>query len=566
MTEAMILSVASQTARPAQLTSSASLSPFCSRTSGTSTGVSSVHSVYSVSTPLSLTSSTSYTLDLDAGDYISGISVVCKLPAIVNMPAVPTSAAGASAGSVYRAIVVDSAHTPNHTCTATAEAVLIRESAASAVAWTSAGETSGLVTDLNAADDFAAYYCDYSGAKLLSLVEFIVRGKTIQSFSGEWIYLYNEFYGPTNTSSLGHASKSNSTGINNPADVAKSLKVSALSSTTLHIALPLFFHTDGCQPFPRCKYSAGEVKVRFTFAPVNQLIVNGSGLGDTMSLTAASTAASVQTITIDDKPNATSSTLTTLLNNSSAPVKADFDMDNFQVSVVVTETFVDTVSLAAVEAATYTAIVAQPNTETATTRDTSAVHFESIGSTSAPLAAVYVRGHLKEDDHRNKHYAVSGIHNQLDGNTINCVSKVDLKLGNYVYSSSSIMGMTNYTDYTPSTLANHTSSYKTVAMISLATENCFPPTGTTTIPNGCANANAQSGSKVTVKASPLLTRDHSAEDGTDYTSGRGHTSGNSTIVSCTALHFDTVTLSASGAVTMGTDSSSTLPPTTNTST
>ena len=107
---AAMVNLAAQTQVPAVLQTPSTQSVFCNQYSARV--LSAVQdNYYPLDVPLSMTSSTSQTFDVQYGDYIQGVSLVCSLPAIVNVTTQKVTATGlASGGTNYRGIFPSSSN------------------------------------------------------------------------------------------------------------------------------------------------------------------------------------------------------------------------------------------------------------------------------------------------------------------------------------------------------------------------------------------------------------------------------------------------------------------------
>jgi hypothetical protein len=130
----------------------------------------SLDSYYALNTQPAVSAEATCTFDVQYGDYISNISLVCTLPAIVNVTTAKVDIDGNPGGADpnYRAIVPQAADMHANGWLATTH--LIRQHDNHDIGVISQGtQADNLAADLNTAHDHAAHFCDYVGARLGSL-------------------------------------------------------------------------------------------------------------------------------------------------------------------------------------------------------------------------------------------------------------------------------------------------------------------------------------------------------------------------------------------------------------
>lgn len=574
--------MATQTQVPSQLKTAATTSVFCSQYSANMQSASQDNS-YPLSVQLSTTSPTTCTFDVEYGDYISGISLVCMLPAIVNVTTGKVNEVGLlDLNNNYRAIVPSAANAVINTALDhTATGRVVREGVAgNQIGVIAADHVSSLASERNTGSDFAAYFCDYAGARLIQCVQLLVNGKVRQSFTGSWLFVFNELYrtaaGKT-AAAIGAADPSSVT----DGKVSTAKKVEALNGSQLEIELPFFFSQsgDGCVgggggPFPRFQFSRSDaVQLRFSFNSLRSLVVNGAGLGDEVLTIVAdrdATKMPVQTVTVADKVGHTSSVASYLTKLAVAPTRQDFSASDFSVSVRVREVYVDAATLKSQRNALYSAVVAQPHVSEGSTAGGvgSDIVLDTMKHAPLPTHSITAYGRLYEHTVTNNHFATKGAVDQLGGRQQPTLSRLAVQLGSTTLASSH--STTHLTKRAAATYANSVPApHYELYHFPFALTNPFPTTKRlTSVPHGCVMLNAMKGTKVVATPNVAAFKDHSSSGsgaaGINYSSGRGSAVGNSMTVVCHTLMMNTVTITpdASGktepAVTLGVENLSQL--------
>lgn len=556
---ACIVSLISQTKRPASLIEASTTGVFCSQFDPQRLS-SSKESYYPLAVQLSLSHTSEVTISLEHGDFVSRVSITAILPALVNVSVVPVSDAGVSGGSDYRAIVAKRSHRPGANDISTYLAKEDDLSTPSNAGFTEQGDSgyTGLISDLNADDNFAAHYCDYTGAQLINVVEVLLNGKIVQRVPGQWLFLFNELYRkePQRTG-IGKVSDTAADGLDYVHEVKKNKKNQTLSDTHLEIDIPLFFQTTRCAAFPRFLFlNKDAVQLRIRFNPLRSVIVNSGGIGNALNVKAGGQ--STQTVTVRDNPDQTSSVYSHLMRNV-APTSSDFKVNDFTVALRVHETYVNPATLNAERNRMYRTVVPQFEIHTATTSTPSAVSLQNMSSNPRPLHSTCLYGTLLENVVTNNPFHTGASLDQLTGRYHSPAEKVMHTLGNHQYEEEP--NKTLQCERTPRYTCKHVPRLYKIHVTSFSPEDPFPEGGLKAIPRGCVDMSANSSSGVEVTPCRTAFKDNSGAGGTNYSSGRGAANGNSILFTCGCLHMDMLTVQPSTAtpgypaVTMAVDES-----------
>lgn len=579
---AAMVSLVTQGQVPAKLATLPTSSVFSHKYSS-SVRSASLDSYYALNTQPAVSADATCTFDVQYGDYISGISLVCTLPAIVNVTTVRVDEDGnPSGGSTpynFRAIVPQEADVRTNT---TVGAYVVRTDDSSDIGVVSVGTSAdNLATDLNAANDHAAHFCDYVGARLLKSVDLLVNGKKTQCFTGSWLFVFNELYRTSagkSAAGLGAADPTVTSALSRLSDKNRAKKVEALRGSELEIELPFFFSQasesqggsgGGGSPFPRFQFSRHDaLQVRFHFHSLKSLVVNSAGLGgEVLSIVAdrAQTQIPVQTVTVADKPGESSSVASYLLALSSAPKRDDFRASDFVLGVRVRETYVDPVTLSSQRVAPYRAAVAQPHTcEAAAVKAGTDVTLDAMKYVNLPVHSIYVVPRMLENTVMNRWFSTEGPVDALTGCSQPCISKLAIHLGSTVYnhdtsSSVTIHAKQNAAKFATSVATHHaifqhnfsqTNPFALHSASSSSSSSSSSPSSSSVaqvnapscVPNGCVMLSAVKGSRVVVTPNLAAFRNHSAAGGSNYSVGRGSATGNEIAFVCHTLHFNTISI------------------------
>ena len=555
MTHAAVVSLMTQQRLPAILTAPATAGVFCGQSAATAHAASQ-DTYYPLDVKLSLSGASSCSYNFTNGNFISAVSIVVKMPAIVNVSTIKVNASGeAAGGNKYRAIVMPEAHMIDTLLPV--DDVLIRELASTSVNFSSNDIAQAkLASTRNDAADFAAHFCDYTGAQLLNRAEFVVKGKVTQCIHGHWLFIYNELFcgkGQRATTTLGAADPSMPIGgISRSADISKAKKVSALSDAELEIELPLFFGSSECTAFPLHYFNktgdtssdADAVQLRLYFNSIQSIVVNSAGLGNeamVLQVNTSATPAAVQTITVPSAKGVTSAVATHMLNRTAAPTKDDFSVSDFTVGLRVREIYVDIGTLTKSASATYRVVVPQPFVSQVHAHSANPVRDDAMVSNSAPVHSIYVTGCLLEHVVSNKLFNTDGPRDQLTGITQSNIGDLQVNLGGHLYASD-----TTATSRTRRTQMNTCTNVSTrdIHVVNFSSTNPFPPAGLPAVPTGCATMSAMTGSGILITPNLSAYKDHTASQGTDYSKQRGRSGGNSITLTTVTLFMNTVSVQA----------------------
>ena len=554
-----MVNIAAQTQVPAVLRTPATQSVFCNQYSARVLSALQ-DNYYPLGAPLSTTSSTSQTFDVQYGDYIQGVSLVCSLPAIVNVTTQKVTATGAAGGTTYRAIVPSAS---NMTTNTTLEACVVREGVAGTTIGVVANDpnVTSLANERNLLGDFAAHYCDYTGARLIQSVQLLVNGKCVQSFTGSWLFAYNELFRTEEGKAAAAIGAADPSTVSD-GKISTAKKVDSLRRSELEIELPFFFSQggDGCGegggcggvgggggPFPRFQFSRHDaVQIRFTFNSLGSLVVNGAGIGNellTIVADRSSVPIPVYTVTVPDNAGSLSAVTSYLTKLTSAPASTDFNALDFTFGVRVREMYVDATTLKTQGSAVYRAIVAQPYySEASSTVGAAAtdVVLDTMKHASMPALCFVVYARLLEHTLQNNWYFTSGPPDPATGRTQSSISQLTVHLGSTTLVANPTQ---NYrTKRAAAMYANSVPKHYDISYCPIANKNPFcAHEKLTSVPQGCVMLNSMKGTKVVVRLNAATCRDGTNLGGADYSSGRGSIKGNSVTVCCHTLMFNTFT-------------------------
>jgi hypothetical protein len=573
---AAMVSLVTQDQVPAKLATLPTSSVFSHKYSS-SVRSASLDSYYALNTQPAVSAEATCTFDVQYGDYISGISLVCTLPAIVNVTTATVDEDGNPGGADpnYRAIVPKAADMHVNGWLATTH--LIREHDNHDIGVLS-HDTSvhKLADDLNTAHDHAAHFCDYVGARLLKSVDLLVNGKKTQCFTGSWLFVFNELYRTSagkSAAGLGAADPTVTSALSRLSDKNRAKKVESLRGSELEIELPFFFSQasesqggsgGGGSPFPRFQFSRHDaLQVRFHFHSLKSLVANSAGLGgEVLSIVAdrGGTKIPVQTVTVADKPGESSSVASYLQALSSAPKRDDFRASDFVLGVRVRETYVDPVTLSSQRVAPYRAAVAQPHTcEAAAVKAGTDVTLDAMKYVNLPVHSIYVVPRMLENTVMNRWFSTEGPVDALTGCSQPCISKLAIHLGSTVYNHDTSSSVTIHAKQNAAKFATSVATHHAIFQHNFSQTNPFalhsssPSSSSSSssvaqgnapscVPNGCVMLSAVKGSRVVVTPNLAAFRNHSAAGGSNYSVGRGSATGNEIAFVCHTLHFNTISI------------------------
>ena len=567
---AAAISLATQARIPTVLTTPATPSVFCSQYAS-SVASASQDSYYPLDAQLSVNAPATCTFDVQYGDYISKVTLVVTLPAVVNVSVGKIDGSGnPDASGFYRAIVPST----NDTCVinGTGNEWVVRELDGNDIGVDpNVTHVAALAADRNANYDWAAYFCDYTGASLLKSAELLVNGKVRQTLTGTWLFVFNELYqtqARKSAAAVGAADPNVSTALSRPKDHIRSKKVEALSGSELEIELPFFFSQSiggGCSPFPRFQFSRSDaLQLRLCFNSLRSIVVNSCGLGGEATTIVAdrtsTTKIGMQTVTVPDKPGETSSVLSYLRGLVGPPSRQDFRASDFVVGVRVRELYADAATLRKQKLATYRAVLPQPHTSTASTDAAgSDVVLDTMKFVTAPVHSIYVVPCMRENTLTNRPFTTTGPTDQLTGLPRSCIHKLAVFLGSKSYVDDASKNL--FTKRAAADYANNVSTHS-IYQYNFSHQNPFSPTTPLqTIPAGCVVMSAISGSKVVVTPNAAAFRNHSLSGGSNYSAQRGAAVGNSIDFTCITLHMNMITITpdpkdrTEPAVSLGVDTS-----------
>jgi hypothetical protein len=554
-TQAANVSLITQKLQPASLTAPASGSVFCSRYSPHVLSASQ-DSYYQLHMQLSTSATSTTTFDITAGDYVSAVSVVCGMPAVVNVPVstvnstgADTAAGGGGDPGKFRGLVpaADSTTAGIGDDMDFIHAGVVRENAGNLGYDLTEAATKDLARSRNMSMDFAAYFCDYFGARLVHCVEVLLNGDVVQAMSGTWLFIFNELYrdaGKKAHASLGHAEQYNTNGLNRREDIRKAKKVSALSGTDLEIELPVFFESTACGAFPRFLFGKSDaLQLRLTFNALDSGIANSSGLGDSALTMGAGAAGTIgfQTVTVPNHATSTSAVADYLIAKTTAPTPAEFRADCFTIGLRIRETYVDSATLKLQSQQQYRVVVPHARTYLGSAENAhSRVVLDAMASTPLPVHSHYVFGRLLENTLTKNWFDTAGPMDQLTGVPQSSIAKMEVLLGNNVAGESSSKNL--FTRRMAAQYASAVSHSQDIWQFNHSTTNPFPEGGLAGIPRGCVDMSAMAGSGIHIMANPAAFRDHALSSGNDYGGGRGKASGNAVDIVCTTLFMNTLTV------------------------
>jgi hypothetical protein len=539
----------------------------------------SLDSYYALNTQPAVSAEATCTFDVQYGDYISNISLVCTLPAIVNVTTAKVDIDGNPGGADpnYRAIVPQAADMHANGWLATTH--LIRQHDNHDIGVISQGtQADNLAADLNTAHDHAAHFCDYVGARLLKSVDLLVNGKKTQCFTGSWLFVFNELYRTSagkSAAGLGAADPTVTSAVSRLSDKNRAKKVESLRGSELEIELPFFFSQasesqggsgGGGSPFPRFQFSRHDaLQVRFHFHSLKSLVANSAGLGgEVLSIVADRSSAvtiPVQTVTVADKPGESSSVASYLQALSSAPKRDDFRASDFVLGVRVRETYVDPVTLSSQRVAPYRAAVAQPHTcEATAVKAGTDVTLDAMKYVNLPVHSIYVVPRMLENTVMNRWFSTEGPVDALTGCPQPCISKLAIHLGSTVYNHDTSSSVTIHAKQNAAKFATSVATHHAIFQHNFSQTNPFALHSASSsssssssssqsqgnapscVPNGCVMLSAVKGSRVVVTPNLAAFRNHSAAGGSNYSVGRGSATGNEIAFVCHTLHFNTISI------------------------
>ena len=558
---AMIM-LAAQNLTPAALLQPATANAFTHKTSS-SARFATLNSYYPLDVQLSVSSTSTCTFDLQYGDYISAVSLVCVLPSVINVTTAKVNAAGGRTGGTqnFRGVV------PSTSVTQTNIAMMnyvMREDTATEIGAiaSEADAVSSLVNERNTTNNFAAHFCDYTGAQLIKSVELLVNGLVRQCFGGAWLFLFNELYrtqAGKAAAAIGSAEAISQLGAPLQSDTNRVKKLQALSGSEMEIDLPFFFTQATCGsgggtggPFPLCQFARQDaVKIRFTFNSLRSLVVNSAGLGgEAITLAAdcnSSPCVQLQTVTVaNNTPGQSSSVASYLMRLSSPPTAQDFRVSDFTFGIRITEVYVSPETLAAQRFSPYFTATAHPVVCERSVSNASEITFDEISAVKLPAYAVYAYGSLGENRATNQNFATAGAVDALTGKPQRLLTSVSVKYGSNTLNKDASTTLTNLRN--AANFSNSVSS-KNISQISLSPTNLFPvsPTGNSlsgansAAPSGGVVLSAVNGT-VVAKVNQTAFANATAVGGNNYSAGRSQAAGNSVLVTCVVLFFSTLSI------------------------
>lgn len=524
-----------------------------------------IHREVQLSTNFSLTDSSTatYTYSSDV-DFHGTTYVVIKAPILVNQCSVGVNADGAASGSTKRMILPIAGERPGCNSSAVSGNIANETGSDLGIDFGSQGSSfdsgSGIL-DQNNNDDLCAYYGDYSGARIVQQAVLTIDDSiVVSSVTNNFIVAVNELYRNNSGKyhdTLGHFRWSTSSmGTVNSYDEAMrhELKVRSLRQQTWLVELPLFTDLQNINhAFPTglltttsaaldgtTSTTTHTLKLTITFSPLNELIVNGSNnVSSTSTVTCASGASAVNTITIQD--TGTSNTSALAANITSV---GTFNTSHFQASLIVTEIVIDAESMADfLEGGPYKAIFPQATELSQVTATSSTTAEVSLGSLTKPVSALIWFPRLKMDSYRNMWYRMRGMPDQVSGRFNRAIANNKLTVGSFTYADSDGALLDKVM---PSKFAARVPRDIEMYMYSFGTENALngSPGSEKRIVPGSINMAAFSTAYLKCTPNPNIFTNNSGTGGLDVADG---TYGGSPSLTVTAMAVEQNVLTIDGA-------------------
>lgn len=499
-----------------------------------------VHREVSCSWQLKLDEETTFSRPIEAGDFLGPMFLVIRAPALVNATQAVTTADGTAGSGNYRGVVPADADRPGELTNGSGpEDYMLKENEFTTAGWSFSSGTT-FATEQVAADDFAAYYTDYAPARLIKHARILLNGSMeLFKVTCDWIVLVNELYRSSSykyheTLNHVHPVFSGDAQKADDDEIKRELKVRALAPQTWVVELPFSFGMDVTKAFPRTLLrkswedeqgnpitAENTLSLEVACYPLNTIVCNGSNIGTSSTLTAASGAVAVNTVTLNEDRGSNTSTFAKNMNGT---LLSKFDTDRFKISVITTEIYVDADTLSTFhDSDKHSMLITQlKQLPTVSSKKTGPLKIDT-SSLSSPVLSLYWFTQLNRDTFRNMWYRMRGLIDQVTGRPVKTLKECEIGVGNQVYAHSS---SALFDKIMPSKHASQIPRYKDIYMYSFATESPFSASSQQAVPPGSLNFAALKGSAyndsyIQVWPDAAVFEDNSATDGINAKTGYG---------------------------------------------